>query len=82
MAKAKATKHTAGELAAKAKAALQNKGGGNAGKADRMGGKVGHAKYKCFVCSVQVPEACCRLPLSLQCMLACTNEYSYHRHHF
>lgn len=33
MAKAKATKHTAAELAAKAKAALQNKGGGNAGKA-------------------------------------------------
>ena len=110
MAKAKATKHTAAELAAKAKAALQNKGGGNAGEwrrftdkhaalasctkhgdaalrvfmtllgavsclaallglsmlhcalqiafvpfiADRMGGKVGHAKYKCFVCSVQV----------------------------
>ena len=22
--------------------------------ADRQGGKVGHAKYKCFVCSVQV----------------------------
>lgn len=54
MAKAKATKHTAGEIAAKAKAALQNKGGGNAGKADRQGGKVGHAKYKCFVCQVQV----------------------------
>ena len=25
--------------------------------ADRMGGKVGHAKYKCFVCSVQVRSA-------------------------
>mmetsp|Transcript_3687 Transcript_3687/g.10686 ORF Transcript_3687/g.10686 Transcript_3687/m.10686 type:complete len:104 (-) Transcript_3687:7667-7978(-) len=56
MAKAKQTKHTAAELAAKAKAALQNKGGGSAGLKDRLGGKVGHAKYKCFVCAVQVPD--------------------------
>ena len=45
MAKAKPTKHTAGELAAKAKAATQNAGGGKAGLQDRKGG-VGHAKYK------------------------------------
>lgn len=64
MAKAKATKHTAGEIAAKAKAALQNKGGGNAGKADRQGGKVGHAKYKCFVCQVQVRLAVVSLKYS------------------
>ncbi len=53
MAKAKQTKHTSAELAAKAKAALTNKGGGTAGMKDRQGGKAGHAKYKCFVCSVQ-----------------------------
>ena len=56
MAKAKQTKHTAAEIAAKAKASTANKGGGNAGKADRQGGKVGHAKYKCFACGVQVDK--------------------------
>lgn len=46
MAKAKQAHHTAKELAAKAKAALQNAGGGKAGLADRKGGQAGHAKYK------------------------------------
>lgn len=46
MGKAKPAKHTAAELAAKAKAALQNAGGGKAGLADRKGGAAGHAKYK------------------------------------
>ena len=36
--KAKPTQHTAKEIAGKAKAALQNKGGGKAGLADRLGG--------------------------------------------
>ena len=36
MAKAKPTKHTAGELAAKAKAATQNAGGGKAGLQDQV----------------------------------------------
>ena len=46
MGKAKPTKHTSAELAAKAKAATVNKGGGKAGLADRKGGNVGHAKFK------------------------------------
>ena len=40
MGKAKPAKHTSAELAAKAAAALTNKGGGAAGKSDRLGGKV------------------------------------------
>ena len=40
MGKAKPAKHTSAELAAKAAAALTNKGGGAAGKQDRLGGKV------------------------------------------
>lgn len=66
MAKAKQTKHTAAELSAKAKAALTNKGGGSAGQKDRQGGKVGHAKYKCFVCAVQVRPFPTALPLKLR----------------
>lgn len=50
MGKAKPAKHTAAELAAKAKAATQNAGGGKAGLADRKGGAVGHAKYKWVRC--------------------------------
>jgi hypothetical protein len=46
MGKAKPAKHTSAELAAKAKAATQNAGGGKAGLVDRKGGSVGHAKYK------------------------------------
>ena len=40
MGKAKPAKHTSAELAAKTAAALTNKGGGAAGKTDRLGGKV------------------------------------------
>ena len=43
--------HTAKELASKAAAALTNKGGGKSGKADRLGGAAGHAKFKCPVCA-------------------------------
>lgn len=43
---AKPAKHTAAELAAKAKAALTNMGGGKAGLEDRLGGKAGHAKFQ------------------------------------
>lgn len=53
--KAKPTKHTAAEIAAKVKAATQNKGGGKAGLADRKGGAVGHSKFKC-VCGVAAPD--------------------------
>ncbi|EFN53042.1 hypothetical protein CHLNCDRAFT_137279 [Chlorella variabilis] len=56
MAKAKQAHHTAKELAAKAKAALQNAGGGKAGLADRKGGQAGHAKYKCHICGQQAPD--------------------------
>lgn len=56
MGKAKPAKHTAAELSKKAKDALINKGGGNAGKADRLGGKAGHAKYKCPICAQQAPD--------------------------
>lgn len=50
MAKAKPTKHTAAELAAKAKAATQNAGGGKEGLKDRLGGAVGHSKIQCNHC--------------------------------
>ena len=46
-------KHTAAEIKAKERAALQNKGGGSAGMEDRRGGKAGHAKYKCPSCGIQ-----------------------------
>ena len=54
--KAKAQKHTAKELNAKAFAATVNRGGGSAGAADRAGGKAGHAKYKCPVCMQAAPD--------------------------
>lgn len=57
MGKAKPAKHTSAELAAKTAASLTNKGGGAAGKTDRLGGKAGsHAKYKCYVCAQMVPD--------------------------
>ncbi|KAL4422255.1 hypothetical protein ABPG75_008452 [Micractinium tetrahymenae] len=56
MGKAKPAKHTSAELAAKAKAATQNAGGGKAGLADRKGGAVGHAKYKCHICGQAAPD--------------------------
>jgi len=54
--KAKPTKHTSAELAQKAKDALTNKGGGDAGKKDRAGGSVGHSKYKCNICKQAAPD--------------------------
>jgi len=54
--KAKPKKHTAKEMAKKAKFANQNKGGGKAGAADRKGGKAGHAKLKCPICMQQAPD--------------------------
>ena len=54
--KAKPTKHTARELAQKAKDALTNKGGGKDGKADRAGGAVGHSKMECYVCKMAAPS--------------------------
>lgn len=54
--KAKPTKHTAKELDAKAKAATQNAGGGKQGLQDRLGGKAGHAKFKCYLCGQQAPS--------------------------
>jgi hypothetical protein len=50
MAKAKPTKHTAAEIAAKAKAANTNMGGGAAGLKDRKGGEAGHSKFLCQHC--------------------------------
>ena len=63
------------ELAMKAAASKTNKGGGVAGKADRLGGAAGHAKYKCPICAQQGPDmktmqARCRL-LSVVAMLPC-----------
>ncbi|KAG7674232.1 hypothetical protein Ndes2526B_g03965 [Nannochloris sp. 'desiccata'] len=54
--KAKPTKHTAAEIKAKAFAATVNRGGGAQGLADRKGGKVGHAKFKCHICALQAPD--------------------------
>merc|ERR1711968_275323 len=51
--KAKPTKHTAKELAAKADLALTNRGGGKAGKADRT---QGHSKAKCYICMMEMPS--------------------------
>lgn len=42
---AKPAKHTAAELKRKEHEALTNMGGGKAGKADRLGGEKGHAKF-------------------------------------
>ena len=46
MGKAKPTKHTSAELAAKAYNATINRGGGPGGLADRLGGQAGHSKFK------------------------------------
>lgn len=54
MAKAKPTKHTAAEIAAKAKAATQNAGGGAAGLKDRLGGAAGHSRMMCKHCKTPV----------------------------
>lgn len=56
MGKAKPAKHTAAELAAKAKASTQNAGGGKAGLQDRKGGSVGHSRYKCYTCGQTAPD--------------------------
>ncbi|PNW79472.1 hypothetical protein CHLRE_09g416500v5 [Chlamydomonas reinhardtii] len=56
MGKAKPAKHTAKEIAQKVAAATTNKGGGQAGLADRLGGKVGHAKFQCNICKQQAPD--------------------------
>ncbi|XP_010485607.1 PREDICTED: uncharacterized protein LOC104763897 [Camelina sativa] len=54
--KAKPKKHTAKEIQAKIDAALTNRGGGQAGIADRTGKeKGGHAKYECPHCKITVP---------------------------
>ena len=50
MAKAKPTKHTSSEVAAKAHAALVNAGGGASGLKDRLGGAAGHARFLCNHC--------------------------------
>eukprot|EP00903_Cladosiphon_okamuranus_P012463 g11672.t1 len=54
--KAKPTKHSAAELNKRAAASLQNKGGGQAGLADRKGGAAGHSRFLCTICGVQAPS--------------------------
>mmetsp|Transcript_26231 Transcript_26231/g.36232 ORF Transcript_26231/g.36232 Transcript_26231/m.36232 type:complete len:117 (+) Transcript_26231:259-609(+) len=54
--KAKPTKHTAKELAGRAAASLQNKGGGKLGAEDRKGGVSGHSKFKCPICAQTAPS--------------------------
>ena len=49
-------KHTAAALNAKAKDALENRGGGKDGLQDRRGGAAGHAKYQCPICKQQAPD--------------------------
>ena len=56
MGKAKPAKHTSAELKAKSFQATVNRGGGAQGLADRKGGKVGHAKFKCPICALQAPD--------------------------
>ncbi|CAM9502041.1 unnamed protein product [Ascophyllum nodosum] len=54
--KAKPTKHSSAELSKRAAASLQNKGGGQAGLADRKGGAAGHSRFLCTICGVQAPS--------------------------
>mmetsp|Transcript_22153 Transcript_22153/g.31017 ORF Transcript_22153/g.31017 Transcript_22153/m.31017 type:complete len:181 (+) Transcript_22153:203-745(+) len=54
--KGKENKHSKAELAAKLKAATQNKGGGKEGLKDRKGGEAGHSKFECKVCGVRSPS--------------------------
>jgi hypothetical protein len=56
MAKGKPQQHTKSEIAAKTKAATVNASGGALGKADRLGGKAGHAKFVCYICKQQAPD--------------------------
>lgn len=70
MGKAKPAKHTAAEIKAKVAAATTNKGGGNAGKEDRLGGKAGHAKYKCPVCAQQAPDM--KTMQVILCLICCS----------
>lgn len=49
-------KHTAAEIKAKVHAATCNMGGGKAGLQDRLGGNVGHARYRCTVCMLTAPS--------------------------
>jgi hypothetical protein len=56
MGKAKPAKHTAKEINAKIHAATTNMGGGKAGHQDRLGGRVGHAKYQCPICKTNAPD--------------------------
>ena len=44
------------EINAKVHAAMTNMGGGKAGLQDRLGGKVGHAKYQCPICKTNAPD--------------------------
>lgn len=56
MGKAKPAKHTSAEIKAKVHAATTNMGGGKAGLQDRLGGKVGHAKFQCPICMSTCPD--------------------------
>jgi hypothetical protein len=56
MGKAKPAKHTSAEIKAKVHAATTNMGGGKAGLVDRLGGKVGHAKFQCPICMSTCPD--------------------------
>jgi len=52
----RARRATQAEIKKKIADATTNKGGGAAGLADRKGGVVGHAKFKCPICSQQAPD--------------------------
>jgi len=54
--KAKPTKHTAKEMAQKAKMSSCNMGGGTSGLKDRQGGAAGHAKLQCQICGQAAPD--------------------------
>lgn len=54
--KAKPTKHSSKSLAAKAKAALTDRGGGAKGAKMRNGGTSGGAKFKCYICMTNAPS--------------------------
>jgi hypothetical protein len=56
MGKAKPAKHTSAEIKAKVHAATTNMGGGKAGLQDRLGGKVGHSKFRCPICMATAPD--------------------------
>jgi len=55
--KAKPTKHSRKELDKRRKLATTDRGGGKKGREARSGGGTGGAKFQCYICFKNVPDA-------------------------